>query len=118
MRYACRQFVMALISHLIIAGCWLAFCIYWLVSALTVKAVVERKTFGSSLAYRIPIILGSLLLWGPDLHGPLSFMLTPHADLLEFTGAVVCVVGIVHLDLGALDTGRELEQHGYFQKRP
>jgi protein-S-isoprenylcysteine O-methyltransferase Ste14 len=94
MRYACRQFVMAQISHLIIAGCWLAFCIYWLVSALTVKAVSERKTFGSSLAYRIPVILGSVLLWGPDLNGPLSFVLTPHTNLMEFAGAMVCGSGL------------------------
>jgi protein-S-isoprenylcysteine O-methyltransferase Ste14 len=94
MHYACRQIVMALISHLIIAGCWLVFCIYWLASALTVKAVAERKTFGSSLAYRIPVILGSVLLWGPDLNGPLSFVLTPHTNLMEFAGAMVCGSGL------------------------
>jgi protein-S-isoprenylcysteine O-methyltransferase Ste14 len=81
--------------HLVIAGCWLIFGIYWLVSALTVKAVSERRTFSSSLPYRLPVIVGGILLWDPRLPAPLNLALTPPTDSLQVAGAMVCVGGLL-----------------------
>jgi protein-S-isoprenylcysteine O-methyltransferase Ste14 len=94
MHYAFCLFIMAFIAHSIIAVCWLIFSVYWLIGALTAKAVSERKTFVSSLVYRIPVLLGSILLWYPRLSSPLNFTLTPHTDATELTGAMVCVGGL------------------------
>lgn len=85
---------MGAISQSIIGGCWLIFVMYWLFSALTTKAVAERKSFLSSLPYRIPVILGGILLWDPRLPGSLHFELTPRTDVTELAGAIVCVGGL------------------------
>jgi len=85
---------MAAISHYVIFGCWLIFGLYWLVTALAAKAVAERKTFSSSLPYRIFVIAGGLLLWDPRLPRSLNLALTPRTDLTQAVAAVVCVCGL------------------------
>jgi protein-S-isoprenylcysteine O-methyltransferase Ste14 len=82
------------ISHSIIGGCWLIFGVYWLISALTVKTISERQTFASLVAYRIPVILGGVLLWDPRLPWPFNLALTPQTDLTQAIGAIVCVGGL------------------------
>ena len=81
-------------SQHVIGGCWLIFGIYWLVTAVTTKAVAERKTFSSSLPYRILVILGGFLLWDPRLPRPLNLELTPQTDQLQMIAAIVCVCGL------------------------
>jgi protein-S-isoprenylcysteine O-methyltransferase Ste14 len=81
------------IPGLIILGCWAAFILYWLVSSFAVKATSERKNFSSSLAYRIPTIIGVILLVRP-MRNPLNITLTPHSLLTAWIGAAVCVTGL------------------------
>lgn len=85
---------MAATPQFIIRYCWLIFIAYWLLSALTTKKIVQRKTFSSSLPYRVPVILGGVLLWDWRLPWPMSFGLTPRTDLMELAGAMVCVCGL------------------------
>ena len=40
---------------LIITACWICFLVYWLVSALRGKKILERQSLLSALAHRIPI---------------------------------------------------------------
>ncbi len=85
---------MATVSNSIIIGCWIIFLAWWLVSAFGQKAMAEEKSFLSSLVYRIPLMLGGLLLWFPEFPHPLNQVLTPHTDLARALGTVVCVLGL------------------------
>jgi protein-S-isoprenylcysteine O-methyltransferase Ste14 len=86
---------MAAISGPIIIGCWIIFMGYWLISAFGQKAAVEKKSFLSSLPYRIPLTLGGLLLWFPRFPHPLNLALTPHTDWARILGDVVCMFGLL-----------------------
>jgi protein-S-isoprenylcysteine O-methyltransferase Ste14 len=86
---------MAAFSGPIIIGCWIIFMCYWLISAFGQKAMAEKKSFLSSLPYRIPLTLGGLLLWFPRFPHPLSLALTPHTDWARILGDVVCVFGLL-----------------------
>jgi len=82
------------IPGLIVLGCWSAFIIYWLINWFAVKATAERKSFGSSLPYRIPLLIGVFVvvkIYGPY---PWNLPLTPHTPLTPWIGAAVCVLGL------------------------
>ena len=85
---------MSRIPGLIIFNCWLVFLAYWLISAFMVKATAERGSLFSSLAYRIPLILGGLILWKPHMPGLLGQPLTPFTPITPWIGAAVCVAGL------------------------
>lgn len=82
------------IPDLIITGCWIVFLAYWFVSALMVKPTAERKSFRSSLPYRILVILGWILIVQVHLPTPWNFHLTPHTALTGEIAAAVCVPGL------------------------
>jgi protein-S-isoprenylcysteine O-methyltransferase Ste14 len=80
---------------LIISGCWLIFVGYWVASAARVKATVERGSFASTLLYRIPLIIGGVMigtfhLWRP----PMTLPITPDSEVTRYAGAFVCVAGL------------------------
>jgi protein-S-isoprenylcysteine O-methyltransferase Ste14 len=79
---------------LIVTGCWLIFLGYWLVSAFKVKATAERKSFASSLAYRIPFIIGAIMIGTFGWHYPMTLSLTPDTEATRWAGAFVCVAGL------------------------
>jgi protein-S-isoprenylcysteine O-methyltransferase Ste14 len=83
------------ISNSIIIGCWLVFVAYWLASALTVKRTAERKSWLSSLAYRLPFIFGALLLLNPRLPHPLNLALAPKTFWMQTIAVVVCILGLL-----------------------
>lgn len=88
---------MTKISIRVITDCWLVFIGYWIISARGVKPVAERPDRVSSmayLAYRVLLILGSLLLWWRPLAYPLNWDLTPRTDLAHGIGAIVCAFGL------------------------
>ncbi|HEV2327575.1 MAG TPA: isoprenylcysteine carboxylmethyltransferase family protein [Verrucomicrobiae bacterium] len=82
------------IPGVIILGCWAAFLLYWLVSAFAVKATAERKSFASSLPYRIPLILGVFIVAKIYMPYPWNVPLTPQTFLTPWIGAATCVIGL------------------------
>src|SRR5580693_5976158 len=83
------------ITGLIIVVCWVIFGGYWCVNALLVKRTAERKSWSSSLAYRVPTLLGALLMsgrFGPRHSNP---VLTPHTDAMDVIAAAVCMSGLL-----------------------
>lgn len=78
----------------IILGCWVALLLYWLVSWFAVKATAERKSMASSLPYRIPTIIGAILVAKFGMPYPWNIKLTPHTFLTEWLAAAVCVTGL------------------------
>jgi protein-S-isoprenylcysteine O-methyltransferase Ste14 len=77
----------------IIVGCWIVFIVYWWVSAQAVKTTVERRSFASSLSYRIPLI-GGILLANNDESGIWGTRLLPHTMVTAWGGAAICVAGL------------------------
>jgi protein-S-isoprenylcysteine O-methyltransferase Ste14 len=80
---------------LIIISCWLIFIGYWLVSWFATKRTVERGSFASTLLYRIPLIIGGIMIgtyhpW----HGPMILPITPDSEATRWAGAYVCVAGL------------------------
>jgi protein-S-isoprenylcysteine O-methyltransferase Ste14 len=89
-------FVMAKDADHIIIGCWVAFFVYWFISALKVKVTAEKQSRRSALRHRIPIGLSWFLLaYRGPLPSPLNAPLTPRTDFTQIIGAAVCVAGLL-----------------------
>lgn len=78
-----------------IFGCWLAFIVVWSVAALTGKAVAERQSWRENAAYRIPMAAGVLFLFRQDRLLPLKLHLLPRWPAVSWTGAALCVLGLM-----------------------
>jgi protein-S-isoprenylcysteine O-methyltransferase Ste14 len=77
----------------IIAICWLIFLGYWCASAFLVKRTAERKSLPSALAYRLPFILGAVMIWSrpaPHLWNTPFF-----SDARHIIAVAVCVCGLL-----------------------
>ena len=85
---------MSAISFLVITLCWLVFIGYWLASAFRVKAVAERQSWRASLKYKLPTILGGVLLWTRHAGEPPSWLATPQNSAWRVSGALLCVGGL------------------------
>lgn len=90
---------MVTIPDSIIIGCWIIYLAYFFlawrfISAQRVKATVKRQSWSSTLAYRIPVALGCLLLLNPGLPPSLNLVLTPHADWARVIGVMICGFGL------------------------
>lgn len=79
----------------IIVGSWIAFIAFWYVSALRVKKVAERQNFAASLGYRIPVVIGGILLFAQRIPGPLSLRVLPYEDWVKYGGALICFAGLM-----------------------
>lgn len=85
---------MLLIPAIIVLGCWLVLIVYWLASAGRVKATAERKSFASSLTYRIPLIVGGILLAKFHEPFPLNLPVTPFTMATYWIGPFICLAGL------------------------
>lgn len=83
-----------MVAGRIIAVCWVIFLVYWVISARSVKRTAERQSRAESLAYRIPGVVGTLLLIIPDLREPLDWVVFRQRDLPEALGVALCVAGL------------------------
>jgi protein-S-isoprenylcysteine O-methyltransferase Ste14 len=86
--------VQLLIPGLVIIACWITFVVYWLATASRVKATAERGSFTSMLAYRIPLVIGGILLGVLRWHYPMNLPVTPESVVTWYAGAPVCVAGV------------------------
>jgi protein-S-isoprenylcysteine O-methyltransferase Ste14 len=85
---------MSTIAIRIIIGCWLIFLLYWYISAFGQKPTAERKSWLSSLPYRILYGVGIMLFAFPYFSKPWNRHLTPTPDLALASGAIICVLGL------------------------
>ena len=79
----------------IIAGSWIVFLVFWYANSLRGKKVAERHSYAASLAYRIPIIIGGILLFADRIRGPLSVRILPGTEAIKYGGALVCLAGVM-----------------------
>lgn len=85
---------MAKAANSIIVGCWITFCVYWIISALKVKAITEKQSRLSALAHRFPVGLGWWLLAYPALPPPMNFVVIPRTELSQLAGVAICIYGL------------------------
>jgi protein-S-isoprenylcysteine O-methyltransferase Ste14 len=53
----------------LVPALWIAWFVYWRISAAGVKAVQRRETPASRAAHIVPIFIAAILLWIPDIAG-------------------------------------------------
>lgn len=78
----------------IIIGCWAIFFVYWLISAVKVKAIAEKQSLLSALRHRTLVGLSWFLLAFQGLPSPLNSPLTPRTVGTQILGAAICVAGL------------------------
>jgi protein-S-isoprenylcysteine O-methyltransferase Ste14 len=77
-----------------ILWCWIAFIVYWIVSAARAKPIAERQSVASALAHRIPVALGWWMLAFPDWGAPMNWPVVPRLALTGLLGSVICGYGL------------------------
>lgn len=82
-------------TGLTITGCWIIFLIYWFISAFRVKRTAERERLAMGLAYRIPIVIGAILMLGRRIRRDDNPLLIPPTDTIQIIAAAVCVSGLL-----------------------
>src|ERR1700685_1746375 len=111
----------------LIGALWLAWALYWLVSAFNTKVTQRREPLGSRLAYVLPLIVAAVLLgwrhlpWGPLL----AMRLWPRSFALYWTGVALLAAGLlfavwarVHLGRNWSGTGAVKEGSGVIRSGP
>jgi len=84
-------------SGAMIRGLWIAFALYWLVSALKRKRTKQRESIGQRLMYVAPLVLASLYLFrGNDeiRHTWLTTRFVPDTAQMQILGVFLTAAGI------------------------
>jgi protein-S-isoprenylcysteine O-methyltransferase Ste14 len=77
------------------AYCWLAFVVYWLVSALKRKEAKRKESRQERLRHSLPMLAAYILTFVPVSHyGALGSRVVPASAALGITGAVITVAGV------------------------
>jgi protein-S-isoprenylcysteine O-methyltransferase Ste14 len=80
----------------LVSGLWIAWLIYWRVSATGVKAVRRRESALSRGAHLVPLAIAGLLLWIPTIAGGgiLFRRFMPHTLASYWTGTLLLALGL------------------------
>jgi protein-S-isoprenylcysteine O-methyltransferase Ste14 len=74
---------------------WILFAVYWLVSALKRKKTKQRESFGSRMAYILPIFGAFFVLYNSEFAIAWSRKyFVPNAPEVQWAGVAVMVVGL------------------------
>jgi protein-S-isoprenylcysteine O-methyltransferase Ste14 len=88
-----------LVAERLILACWLAFIAVWLVHAAGRKETIERGSFGSRLAYWLPLAIGSALIGKGFSHTPypgnLGDVLLTRTPLHGWIGFALALTGLL-----------------------
>ncbi len=77
----------------IIFGLWLAWTLYWTISALRVKSTRQRESPGSRVAHWLPVLLGAWLIAAPRV--PFGLLSTPElADVAVRYQLAVALIAV------------------------
>jgi protein-S-isoprenylcysteine O-methyltransferase Ste14 len=77
----------------LIGLCWIAFLLYWIISARAVKQTAIRQNWRGILAHRIPIWVGAIFLFFPKTD-PFGIALFPHNNISALMGVSICLMGL------------------------
>jgi protein-S-isoprenylcysteine O-methyltransferase Ste14 len=93
--------------HQLIAVLWLAWALYWLVSALNNKATVRRESLASRLMYVLPLILGGVLIgWHTLPWSWLAMRLWPRSLVPYWIGVGLLALGLLFSVWARVHLGR------------
>jgi protein-S-isoprenylcysteine O-methyltransferase Ste14 len=86
---------------------WLAWAVYWMVSAVRLKAAVRRESIASRLAHVIPLVVAAVLIGRADLPwGALNLRLWPHSLTASGIGLALLVAGLAFAVWARVHLGR------------
>jgi protein-S-isoprenylcysteine O-methyltransferase Ste14 len=86
---------------------WLAWALYWALSALSNKATQRRESIGSRASYVVPLIVGGLLIAWHDLPAPgLNLRLWPRPLPVYWIGVAILAAGLVFAVWARVHLGR------------
>jgi protein-S-isoprenylcysteine O-methyltransferase Ste14 len=75
--------------------CWIAFGLYWLVSALNRKVTKKRETYFQRFRYTIPLLLAFYFLFRPGWrYGWLGTRLVPVGPAWDWIGVALAAAGV------------------------
>jgi len=73
---------------------WLAWGLYWVISAARTKSTVRRESLGSRLAYVVPGLIGAVLIaWRTPPWTWLTTRLWPHSLTAYWIGFAITIAG-------------------------
>lgn len=79
---------------MIVAACWLALLVTWLITALRLKRTVQKQRSGSRAFHIATLLAAYLLLFNPNLGvGPLGYRLVPATPSAYAAGAALTAAG-------------------------
>jgi protein-S-isoprenylcysteine O-methyltransferase Ste14 len=110
----------------LLLGMWLAWVIYWVVSAATAKATRRRESLGSRLSHVLPLLIGVYLIVWPQLQVPwLSDPLLPEVAARYWLAVVLVALGLgftvwarVHLGKNWSGTVTQKQDHELIRSGP
>jgi len=80
----------------IVSALWLAWALYWLVSALSNKTTVRRESLASRLAYVLPLLAGGMLIGWRHLPWEwLNARLWPRSLAAYWLGVTLLAAGLI-----------------------
>ena len=86
--------------------CWILFTVIWLVASFWTKQTVYKDR-GGFVRYSIPLILGAYLIFkAPRFSNPLSSRVIPNVDAIAWTGAALCIGGLLFCIWARFTLGR------------
>jgi protein-S-isoprenylcysteine O-methyltransferase Ste14 len=96
-----------LIYRQLMLGSWLAWLLYWVISAFSAKTTRRRESLGSRLSHVVPLLIGvALIVWPGVPSDRLSLPLLPHRPLIYAVGLALLVLGLAFTVWARLHLGR------------
>jgi len=91
----------------LIAVLWLAWFVYWVVSAVGGKATVRRESLGSRLITVVPLLIGGALIgWRAASLGWLGTRLWPRSPTAAWIGVALLAAGMAFAVWARMHLGR------------
>lgn len=78
----------------VIGACWVLFILYWIINARWTKPVAETPDWVVIWAYRVPIMIGGMMLWAAWHFKWLRNFVFPWSETLAWLGAGFCAAGL------------------------
>jgi protein-S-isoprenylcysteine O-methyltransferase Ste14 len=80
--------------HYLVIATWIAFCVYWVINAGSVKKTVERQSLATTLPNRLLSLAGGVLLFWQSPPHPLETRIVPRTEASGAAGLALCILGL------------------------